>query len=148
MARHDNIKTDHLAATKWKKGQSGNPAGPKKGTRSVKSTVRRLLEMTESIKNPLTGEIEHLTQLEILVIAQMRKARQGSVAAFQALLDRLEGKPNQVIQSETVSRLVARIAPEDESFNDNNVRERTTIKIDPDTNEIESIEYTEDEDDE
>lgn len=140
MGFHHNMKFDHLEPTKWKKGQSGNPAGAKKGVMSVKNTIRQWLEMKEEIRNPITGEVMKLTQLEILVLSQMRKARAGSVNSFNALLDRLEGKPNQLIQNEIVQKLVARIEPE------NPVAETTTINID-ESGKVESIEYTDQNDD-
>lgn len=137
MGKHHNMKYDHLEPTKWKKGQSGNPRGPKKGTISVKKMVTKWLETKEVLKNPITGEDMEMTQLDILIIAQLKRARGGSVAAFNALMDRLEGKPNQLIQNEVVQKLVARIEPE--------AKEVTTINISED-GEIDSIEFNDAED--
>jgi len=91
MAREDNL-------TSWKKGQSGNPGGRKKGVPNSKTRLKRLLELTENLTNPITKEIEGFTVAEQLDLAQIIKARTGDTKAYNAILDRLEGKPHQSIE--------------------------------------------------
>jgi hypothetical protein len=47
--------------------------------------------------NPITGEKEELTQMDIITLAQLVEARKGNTTAFNALLDRFEGKAMQPI---------------------------------------------------
>lgn len=81
----------------FKPGQSGNPAGKKPGTLSLKTYIKKWLAAEEQYNNPITGKKEWLTQYDIIVLMQIAKARKGDTRAFEALLDRVEGKPKQSI---------------------------------------------------
>lgn len=80
---------------KFPKGKSGNPAGKPKGTLSAKTIIRKWLESQEKIIHPITKQEIKVTVLDSITLAQIAKARKGDVNAFNALLDRLEGKPKQ-----------------------------------------------------
>ena len=82
MSNKQNIKKHE-----FKKGQSGNPKGRPKGSKNRSTIARRWLEATRKGKNPLTGEDEILTQEDIITLALIRKAMEGDVAAYKALLD-------------------------------------------------------------
>ena len=79
-----------------KKGEVRNAKGKVPGTLSAKSIIKRWLSVKEDSENPITGDIEKLTQLDIITIKQILKAKAGDTGAFNALLDRAEGKPRQV----------------------------------------------------
>ena len=68
-------------------GKTGNPNGRPKGTRNRSTIVREWLEATESMKNPITGQSEKLTQYDIITLALIQKARKGDVQAFKELMD-------------------------------------------------------------
>ncbi len=74
------------------KGVSGNPNGRPKGLRNRSTIVREWLETTESMKNPITGQSEKLTQYDIITLALIQKARKGDVQAFKELMDSSFGK--------------------------------------------------------
>jgi hypothetical protein len=74
---------------------SHNPAGRGKGVLNAKTVIRRWLEAQETAKNPVSGGMEKMTQLDIITLKQLEKARKGDTASFNALLDRTEGKPHQ-----------------------------------------------------
>ena len=81
-------------------GAPGKPgAGRKKGSVSAKTIIKKWLEAKEKIKHPITGKEVTLTQLDIISLAQLKKARAGDTQAFNALLDRTEGKPEQKVQN-------------------------------------------------
>ena len=84
----------------FKKGQSGNPAGKKKGTRNRSTIARKWLEALESVKNPITGEIDKLSQEDIITLAMIKKARKGDSQAYRALMDSGFGAPKQEIKTE------------------------------------------------
>jgi len=71
---------------------SHNPNGRPKGLRNRSTIVREWLEATESMKNPITGESEKLTQYDIITLALIQKARKGDVQAFKELMDSSFGK--------------------------------------------------------
>lgn len=81
----------------FQKGQSGNPNGRPKGSPNAATVIKKWLLSGEKIKNPLTGKTETLSQLDIVTLAQIKKARGGDTSAFNAVLDRLYGKPKQTL---------------------------------------------------
>lgn len=76
-------------------GEIRNPNGRGKGTLSAKTIIRKWLESNEFILNPITKKQQKLTVLDSMALAQIAKARKGDTQAFNALLDRIEGKPKQ-----------------------------------------------------
>ena len=89
MSNNDNLKS------KWVKGQSGNPNGRPKGVPNSKTRLLRLLEITQNVKNPITGEVEDFSIAERMDLAILNKALKGDIRAYQELMDRLEGKSRQ-----------------------------------------------------
>lgn len=73
--------------TNRKKGDKALPgAGRKKGIPNRATILKRWLSLEETIKNPITGEFESLTQADILILEQLKKARKGDVHAYDRLL--------------------------------------------------------------
>ena len=87
MAGADNIKKHE-----FKKGQSGNPAGRPVGSKNRSTIAKKWLETPEKFKNPITGEIEELTQEDIGTLALIKKMRSGDVRAYDSLMDSAFGK--------------------------------------------------------
>ena len=76
----------------FKKGQSGNPKGRPVGKKSRSTIAKKWLETPEKFKNPITGEIEELTQEDIGTLALIKKMRSGDVRAYDSLMDSAFGK--------------------------------------------------------
>lgn len=93
MAGIDNL-------TPYPKGVSGNPNGRPKGVENSKTRLLRLLSLVQKKKNPITGEEEEFTLLELMDMQQVNKALKGDDKAYKELLDRLEGKPKQSTEVE------------------------------------------------
>ena len=81
--------------TPWKKGQSGNPNGKKKGCLSAKTILQRYLAIESGSKHPLTGH--KMNCYEHIIVKIMEQAMKGNLKAAKELIDRLEGKPNQKV---------------------------------------------------
>ena len=91
MNKEDNLKPA------WSKGESGNPAGRPKGSKNRSTIARQWLEVNQSLKNPLTGEQETMSQEDLMTLALIKKARDGDVNAYKALMDSGYGAPLQQI---------------------------------------------------
>lgn len=89
----------------FEKGKSGNPKGKEAGTRNRSTIIREILELMESVKNPITGEQQKLNQEQIMSLAILSKARKGDVNAYKALMDSAHGAPKQEIESTGDSKL-------------------------------------------
>ena len=97
MAKEDNLKPA------WKKGQSGNPNGRPKGAKSRSTIARYWLDVNQNLKNPLTGESEKMSQEDLMTLALIKKARDGDVNAYKALMDSGYGSPLQQIEQNQTS---------------------------------------------
>ena len=91
MSKEDNLKPA------WNKGESGNPNGRPKGSKNRSTIAKKWLEVNQSLKNPLTGEQETMSQEDLMTLALIKKARDGDVAAYKALMDSGYGSPLQQI---------------------------------------------------
>ena len=82
--------------------QVGNPGGPgrPKGVQNSKTRLLRLLELVQKKKNPITGEEEEFSVLELMDMQMIAKALKGDQRAYQEIIDRLEGKPKQTSEVE------------------------------------------------
>lgn len=83
---------------RWKKGESGNPNGRPKGALNRSTIARKWLEVNQSLKNPLTGENETMSQEDLMTLALIKKAREGDVSAYKALMDSGYGAPIQQVE--------------------------------------------------
>jgi len=83
-----------------KKGEVRNPNGKPKGIQNSKTRLLRLLELVQKKKNPITGEEEEFTVLELMDMQMIAKALKGDQRAYQEVIDRLEGKPKQATEVE------------------------------------------------
>jgi hypothetical protein len=97
MAKEDNLKH-------WPKGESGNPNGRPKGSKNRSTIARKWLEVNQSLKNPLTGESETMSQEDLMTLALIKKAREGDVTAYKALMDSGYGAPLQQIEQTNIEQ--------------------------------------------
>lgn len=85
----NNIK-DH----QWKPGQSGNPNGRPKGSKSIKSLLAKYLNdpnapLDDESRKALKG---FLTPYEGIALKLISKALQGDLSSTKEILDRYEGR--------------------------------------------------------
>lgn len=71
----------------WKKGQSGNPAGRKKGSKNISTLVRQVLEQDADTDILIGTKIADLTNgqptsyAQAIILAMLKKALEGNVQA-------------------------------------------------------------------
>ena len=87
---------------RWQKGESGNPNGRPKGAKNRSTIARYWLEVNQSLKNPLTGDTETMSQEDLMTLALIKKAREGDVNAYKALMDSGYGAPIQQVEQKNV----------------------------------------------
>ena len=80
---------------KFEPGKSGNPNGRPKGVPNTATRLQRFLNATMRGKNPVTKEDEDFTVAELMDLKQIQKALNGDTAAWEKILDRMEGKAMQ-----------------------------------------------------
>jgi len=86
------------------KGEVRNPNGRPKGAKNRSTIARQWLEVNQSLKNPLTGEQETMSQEDLMTLALIKKAREGDVSAYKALMDSGYGAPLQQVE-QTITEL-------------------------------------------
>lgn len=81
--------------SRFKKGESGNPAGRPPG-RNTKALLRELLQTVLDKENPVTKETGKFTAEDLMHLKQIAKAiNEGDTRAYEAVLDRIDGRPTQ-----------------------------------------------------
>ena len=87
------------------KGDAAKPgAGRPVGSISAKTRLKKLLASSIKRKNELTGSEEKKTIGDFLDIALVVKALGGDVAAYREITDRVDGKVDQKVITEDVSK--------------------------------------------
>ena len=94
MANEENL-------TPFQKGTVPNPNGRPKGSKNRSTIARKWLEVMQDTKNPITGELEKLSQEDLITLAMIHKARKGDVGAYKQLMDSGFGMPTQQIDVTT-----------------------------------------------
>lgn len=80
------------------KGEVRNPNGRPKGAKNRSTIARYWLDVNQKLKNPLTGSEETMSQEDLMTLALIKKAREGDVNAYKALMDSGYGAPVQQIE--------------------------------------------------
>ena len=93
-----------IEAHKFQKGESGNPNGRPKGAKNRSTIARYWLEVNQNLKNPLTGESETMSQEDLMTLALIKKAREGDVNAYKALMDSGYGAPIQQVEQTIIEQ--------------------------------------------
>lgn len=70
--------------SRWPKGQSGNPRGKTKGTKSLKSELLSL--MNETVEVPIRGKTKKVRMLSLMLRGLAAKAAKGNVSAADKLI--------------------------------------------------------------
>ena len=86
----------------YQKGQSGNPKGRPKGSKNRSTIAKKWLQVEQDLKNPLTSEIETMSQEDLMTLALIKKAREGDTQAYQKLLDSAYGAPVQQVEQTNI----------------------------------------------
>ena len=96
------MSKEHIKEHEFKKGQSGNPNGRPKGSKNRSTIAKKWLEVQESSENPVTNELEDMSQADLMTLALIKKAREGDTQAYQKLMDSAYGQPIQQVEQTNI----------------------------------------------
>lgn len=99
----------------YQKGQSGNPNGRPKGSKNRSTIAKKWLQVIQEAKNPLTLESEELSQEDLITLALLKKAANGDVNAYKALMDSGYGSPVQQVEQTILEQPLFPDVPKDNS---------------------------------
>ena len=91
MPNEENLKK---FSAEYQPEKNGRP----KGAKNRSTIARKWLEVNQSLKNPLTGDNETMSQEDLMTLALIKKAREGDVSAYKALMDSGYGAPLQQVE--------------------------------------------------
>ncbi len=104
------MSKEDIEKFQWKKGESGNPKGRKKGSKNRSTIAREMLALNLKGKNPVTGEEVEMSAEQLITLAQMKKALDnGDTNAYKALLDSAFGAPTQVVEQTNIDKTPPKI---------------------------------------
>lgn len=86
-------------ATQFKKGQSGNPKGRKKGSKNLKSALESALG--EKVRITVNGVSRLITKMDAIVIQMTNKAASGDLRATHELINLLQALGREEKASQT-----------------------------------------------
>lgn len=95
MAKEDNLKK---FTSEYQPKNNGRP----KGSKNRSTIAKKWLEVEQNLKNPLTSEVEKMSQEDLMTLALIKKAREGDVNAYKALMDSGYGSPIQQIEQTNI----------------------------------------------
>lgn len=83
--------------------------GRKKGSLSLTTVLRRLLDKKFNWRDPFTGQFEDKKVIEWLNVALVKKAMNGSERALELIYDRIDGKVLNKIDVEMTESLSVQV---------------------------------------
>ena len=100
------MRKEDIKKHQWKKGESGNPAGKKKGTKNRSTIIKEILAIVSKEVNEETGQEEWQSNEYRMVQAIVRKAiEKQDVQAFNAIYDNLYGKLKDTVDMNTTEQV-------------------------------------------
>jgi hypothetical protein len=95
-------------------GNNANPNGRPVGSKNRSTIAKKWLEMELSSRNPLTGEMQKLSQEDIITLTQIKKAQYDEdTLAYKALMDSAYGAPKQEIDQTVTGHIAINIDNQD-----------------------------------
>lgn len=82
----------------FKKGQSGNPNGRPRGRQNNTTILKKYLKTILKTKD-LTGADIEVPAWDVMNMKMIAEAMSGNTTAYNAIIDRIEGKPKQSIDN-------------------------------------------------
>lgn len=98
------MSKDNIPAKK-ERGRPPKPRPVPSSRKDIADNTKFWLSLMTLASNPLTKKKELLSQLDIMTIKVINKAKAGNINAYNALLDRAYGKPKQYTETNINQRV-------------------------------------------
>jgi len=113
-----------LMPYRWKRGQSGNPAGNKRG-HTLKTRLKNLLKQDYEMKCPFSEQMEIKELGEWIAMKLVGKALKEDTKAIEMIFDRTEGPVQKAVkegntESEDIAEFKKRIREKAKKLNTDN----------------------------
>ena len=100
--------------SRFKPGESGNPSGRPQGAKNRSTVLKKWLDVASKVENVETGKEEPGTVEDKIAVAVIKKAMNGDVYAFNAIMDSVYGKATQTLDISESGKPKVLIPGEDE----------------------------------
>src|SRR5215470_9491412 len=101
-------------STRWKQGQSGNPAGRPRKEDCITSLLK------EQLAEPNSQDPEKRTWAQCVVAAVLQSAAGGNIRAAGLVLERTEGKVKETVNVEPRSLVIRWLTEQDDADDNDN----------------------------
>ena len=99
------MSKEHIEKHQWTKGQSGNPAGKKKGTKNRSTIIREMLDMMVQVKDDNGDEVWQSNEYRMVQAILTKAIEKGDVAAFSSIMDNVYGKLKDTVDMNTTEQV-------------------------------------------
>lgn len=93
-----------------KRGRPPKPKAAPVTRKDIAENTKFWLSLQTLASNPITKQKELLSQLDLMTIKMISKAKHGNVNAYTALMDRAYGKPKQYSESNVTNKTIVAIS--------------------------------------
>lgn len=90
---------------RWKKGESGNPAGRPKGSKNRSTIIREILDLMVKTTNDNGDEVWQSNEYRMVQSMITKAIEKGDVAAFNAVYDNVYGKLKDTVDMNTTENV-------------------------------------------
>jgi hypothetical protein len=109
---------NHNVKPRWKKGESGNPAGMPKGYKQIGPVLTKFLNGTMTVEE--AGKRLKRSRTEVMALTLIndainpRNTASERTRACQAIMDRIEGRPVQPLGAAPKTAINITISPDED----------------------------------
>ena len=90
---------------RWKKGESGNPAGRPKGSKNRSTIIREMLDMMVQVKDDEGNDVWQSNEYRMVQAILTKAIEKQDVAAFNSIMDNVYGKLKDTVDMHTTEQV-------------------------------------------
>ena len=90
---------------RWKKGESGNPAGRPKGSKNRSTIIREMLDMMVQEKDDQGNDVWQSNEYRLVQAMITKAIEKQDVAAYNSIMDNVYGKLKDTVDMHTTEQV-------------------------------------------